>query len=157
MDEKYSEIKRYNYWNGKIDAFYHLIATKFGLSDSAMQILYILCEQGDGCNQSEVCRLAGTSKQTINTAIHKLEKQGLLFLEAGEGKNTRVFLTESGKVLVEEKIEPLIHAENEVMLGWKKEERELFIRLTQRYLEELKVQMKDLLDFPENQTKTIGQ
>ena len=43
------EIKRYNHLISEIDAVYHEISLKFGLSDSALIILYTICEHGDSC------------------------------------------------------------------------------------------------------------
>lgn len=37
---------------------------------------YILCVLGDGCLQRDICNLALTSKQTIHSALKKMEKQG---------------------------------------------------------------------------------
>lgn len=45
-----------------------------------MDIYYILCVLGDGCLQRDICNLALTSKQTINSALKKMEKQELLLL-----------------------------------------------------------------------------
>ena len=37
-------VFRYNYLVGEIDATYHELSTKFGLSDSMMRILYTICD-----------------------------------------------------------------------------------------------------------------
>lgn len=132
------EWKRFNYLTCEIDSFYHTVAVQQGLSDSAMRILYTICEQGDGCKQSVIYKLAAISRQTVNSAIHKLERESLIVLEAGEGRNTRVYLTEKGKLLVKEKVQPLLDAENEVLESWEEEERRELIRLTKKYLDEVK-------------------
>lgn len=142
MGKGRDEIKRFNYWSSEIDAFYHMVAAKAGLSDSAMDILYTICEKGDGCNQSDIYKPAGVSRQTINTAIHKLEKDGILFLKIGEGRNKTVFLTEKGKNLVRDKVKPLLDAEDNVMHSWTRQEREELIRLSKKYLEDIREEMK---------------
>ena len=50
---------------------------------------YILCVLGDGCLQRDICNLALTSKQTINSALKKMEKQGLLRLCLFHGAEQR--------------------------------------------------------------------
>ena len=41
------DMKRCNHLLGEIEAVYHEIALKFGLSDSTMIILYTICDEGD--------------------------------------------------------------------------------------------------------------
>lgn len=40
------DMRRCNYLLGETEATYHEIALKLGLSDSAMKILYTICEAG---------------------------------------------------------------------------------------------------------------
>lgn len=135
------EFKRFNYLMGETTALYHDFAARAGLSDSVMWILYTICEQGDGCSQSEICRLCGMSRQTVNSAIRKLERGGLLYLEAGQGRNTGVFLTAAGRALAGETVLPLMALENEVLDGWTADERRALLRLTQKYLEDLQAKL----------------
>ena len=93
----YLKTGEYTYLAGEINALYHEAAVKMGVSDSTMNILYVLCEKGDACLQSEISKLTGISRQTINSAIRKLEKDGIIYLKQGEGRNTIVCLTEKGK------------------------------------------------------------
>lgn len=94
---------QYTYLAGEINALYHEAAVKTGLSDSAQNILYVICEKGSRCQQSEISKLTGISRQTINSAIHKLKKDGIVFLEQGTGRNTVVCLTEKGNSMPRKK------------------------------------------------------
>ena len=85
------EMKRFNHLIGEIDAVYHDMALKLGLSDSAMRILYTICNNGESCLLQEICHLSGISKQTINSAIRKLEADEIVYLEQISGKNKRQF------------------------------------------------------------------
>lgn len=67
------EMKRFNYLTNEIDAAYHEAAVKLGLSDSAMLILYTICNNGDTCLLHEITRLSGVCKQTVNSSLRKLE------------------------------------------------------------------------------------
>lgn len=69
-------MKRFNYLTTEIDAAYHEAALKLGLSDSAMLILYAICNSGDECPLSDIPHLSGISKQTVNSALRKLEHEG---------------------------------------------------------------------------------
>lgn len=91
--------KRYCYLTSEIDAAYHEAALKFGVSDSAMRILYTICLNGEECPLSEVVRLSGIPKQTINSALRKLEKEEILYLKTANGRNRQVILTDKGIAL----------------------------------------------------------
>ena len=56
-----------------------------GVSDRVQNILYVICEKGTQCLQSEISKLTGISRQTINSAIRKLEKEDIIYLEQGRG------------------------------------------------------------------------
>ena len=71
----YLKTQQYTYLAGEINALYHEAAVKAGISDSIQNILYVICENGTSCLQSEISKLTGISRQTINSAIRKLEKE----------------------------------------------------------------------------------
>ena len=93
----YLEAGQYTYLAGEINALYHKAAVKMGISDSVQNILYVLCEKDGKCLQSEISKLTGISRQTINSAIRKLEKEEIVYLKQGKGRNTILCLTEKGK------------------------------------------------------------
>lgn len=78
--------KRYNYLSSEINSLYHQAAKKMGISDSVQNILYVLCDQGNQALQSEICSISGISRQTINSALSKLEQEGLGPGGAGQRK-----------------------------------------------------------------------
>lgn len=101
MSDKNPRI--YAYLSAEITSLYHKAAVKMGISDTVLNILYVLCEKEGQCLQSDIFRLTGISRQTINSAIRKLEKSELVYLEQREGRNTMVCLTEKGKDFSTEK------------------------------------------------------
>lgn len=141
----YLKTGQYTYLAGEINALYHEAAVKMGISDSVQNILYVICEKEGQCLQSEVCKLTGISRQTINSAIHKLEKDGILYLASGKGKNTIVCLTEKGKKFAAEKIYPVYEAENNIWNEWTGEEQQQYLALTQKYRDGLKKYLKAIL------------
>ena len=70
----------------KMDAVYYQMAIAQKLTPSEMDIYYTICVLGDGCLQRDVCNLALTSKQTINSAVKKLEKMDFVELKMESGK-----------------------------------------------------------------------
>lgn len=110
----FEKLKRYNYLLGETEATYHEISLKLGLSDSAMKILYAICDNGESCLLQDICRCSGLSKQTINSAIRKLENEGILYLENVGAKAKKVCLTDLGKRLVQKTALRMIEIENAV-------------------------------------------
>lgn len=141
----YLKAREYTYLSGEINALYHEAAVKMGISDSVQNILYVICEKGDSCLQSEISKLTGISRQTINSAIRKLEKEGIVNITQGMGRNTVVSLTEKGKKFAHEKVEPLFDIENRIWNDWTEAEQRQYLLLTQKYRDALEKYMKKMM------------
>ncbi len=129
MQKVNQELKRFNYLNGEINAAYHEAARRLHLSDSGMMILYIICSSDGECLLSDLVRLSGLNKQTVNSALRKLEQEEIVFLK---------------KSLAESTVARIIQFENEIFLGWTVEERRLYIEMTQKYLDAFQDKIKAL-------------
>ncbi|MDE7224930.1 MAG: MarR family transcriptional regulator [Acetatifactor sp.] len=138
------EMKRYNHLLGEIQATYHEISLKLGLSDSAMIILYTICNEGDSYPLSEICRLSGLSKQTVNSAIRKLETEGILYLAKAGSKNKTVCLTAAGKELAGKTALRLLNAENAILASWPRQDVEKYLELTEKFLSALRAEAAGL-------------
>lgn len=139
-----SEMRRLTHLIGETDAAYHEAAVKLGLSDSAMQILYTLLACGGRCPLRKVCLLTGLSKQTLHSAVHKLVKEGMLLVEASGAKSKSLRFTEAGERLAACTVAQVIAAENRILANWRPEEVQQYLVLTQRYLEEFRVEMREM-------------
>lgn len=138
------ELKRYNFLFGETGAAYHEMYLKLGMSDSAISILYAVLENGESRPLQEICRCTGLSKQTINSAIRKLETDGILYLEISGPRNKTVCFTEKGKNLAEKTAGKVIAAENEIFASWPQEDVEKYLELTENYLISLREKAKNL-------------
>lgn len=138
------EMKRYNYLISEIDSVYHEAAVKFGLSDSAMSILYAICDNGEGCLLHEICFYTGISKQTINSALRKLEREEIVYLEPLNAKSKKVYLTEKGRDLAEKTAFRILQMEDEIFASWKKEDVDKYLELTESYLVHLEEKINGL-------------
>lgn len=132
------EMKRYNHLLGEIEATYHEMSLKLGLSDSAMIILYTICDEGESCPLSEICRRSGLSKQTVNSAIRKLETDGILYLEKAGIRSKTVCLTAAGKELAGRTALRLLNVENAILASWLRQDVEKYLELTERFLTALR-------------------
>ena len=138
MEQISSTVARINHLFSEINAAYHEFAVKKGLTDSESMILYTICYFGESCLLSDIINLSGINKQTINSALRKMEKNGHIISKDYNGRKKTVHLTESGKALAEQTVVKMIQIENEIYQGWTQEEQEMLVSLTQRYLEEFK-------------------
>ncbi len=127
-----------------IGAVYHDVAVKLGLSDCAFNILYALAETDGERLQSDIVKVTGISRQTVNSALRKLEKDGITYLKQDVGRKTVVCLTDKGVAFAEKKITPIMNAEADVFASWNKEELNVYFGLQTRFLNQLKAKV-DLL------------
>lgn len=142
--EQSPELKQFNRIYKEADDLYHDLALRLGLSDSALDILYTICLMGDGCLQRDVCSLCYTRKQTVNSAIRKLEREGILTLTKGRGRDMHIVLTALGRQLVEEKIRPVLEIEEQVFAQMSPQEREQLLALSQNYFQQLQKGIEQL-------------
>lgn len=138
------ELKEYMCIYREIDKVYHEMALKAGLSDSAFLILFSILELGEGCLQRDICDMLSISKQTINSSIKKLERDGYIQMKQNNGKDKNLYLTPQGKQLAQDKILPISNIENEIFTELKQEESQELVRLTRHFLEELRDKSKQL-------------
>lgn len=139
-----NSLKEFNGIYKEMDDLYHEAARGMGLSDSAFDILYTVCQVGDGCLQRDVCRVCYTRKQTVNSSIRKLEREGYLTLRPGKGRDMHIFLTPAGQALVTEKICPVIRMEEEAFLQMSEQECGELLRLSKKYLQKLQEQFQSV-------------
>ncbi len=145
MEEKHrSELKRINYFCSEMEAVYHQAAIKLGVPDSVMMVLYAIYDLGDGCLLSDVCKNSGVSRQTINSAVRGLERDGILYLEPYNGKLKRLRLTEKGREYADAVAGRLYRAEMDAFDTWSGDEIETYIRLMEKYKDCLKRQLEKM-------------
>ena len=137
-------IREYNYLFGEIEATYHESSVRLGISDSVSKILYAICSNGDCYPLQEICRTTGLSKQTVNSAIRKLENDGIVYLQAIDRKAKRVYLTEKGKQFAEKTVMRLMKIENDIYSSWSKEDLQRYLQLTEQFLIALRENIKEL-------------
>ena len=134
MNTEFHSLKRFNHLIGELDAVYHEASLKLGMSDSASKILYTICNFGDSCLLTDVCHLTGLTKQTVHSAVHKLEQEGIVSLEAAGNKAKRLRLTEEGKRYASQTALRILEAENEALLSWSRKDVERYLELTEQFL-----------------------
>lgn len=136
-------MQRFNCLTTEIESAYHEAAMKLGMSDSAMVILYTLLSCKGECMLSDIISYSGISKQTVNSAVHKLEKEEVIYFES-VGRRRKIYLSDLGEKLAKATVGQIIDIENDIFSSWSKEERETYIKLTQKYLSDFTERTKEL-------------
>lgn len=119
----------------RLDVLYHTYGVYAGLSDPAIWLLYSLCEaKSKTITQNDLAAMWFYPKQTVNSTVAVLTEKGYLRLEQLPGMRTgkAVRLTEAGERLCEEKIAPLIAAEERSLMRLTEQERETLLGLTEK-------------------------
>lgn len=129
------------------DEIYRGLAARFGLSDTAFWILYTVFHADEPCTQNDLCNDWFYPAQTINSAVSNLVKKGLLRLETIPGTRNRkkILLTEKGRELTERSVRKVDEIEQNAFLRFTAEERDAYITLYKRHLENLREEEKQVL------------
>lgn len=138
------KIHRINNLASELNALYHQAALKIGISDSVMCVLYAIHDNGESCLLSEIYKQSGISKQTVNSAIRKLEEENIIYLEPYNGKSKMVRLTEQGKQYMSETVSRLCQAELDAFEEWTTGEIDTYISLMAKYVSSFKTKVEVL-------------
>ena len=97
----------------QFDALYRNAGALFGLPDCAMWILYFLSSSEQELSQQDLIEKMMFPKQTINSAVTRLSKKGIVELTMIPGTRNRkkITLTEAGKKLAENTVDRMFQAE----------------------------------------------
>lgn len=116
------------------DGLYHRLAKHFGLSDSALWILYTLEVCSGPVTQTELCGFLSLSKQTVNSGLKQLEQDGYIRLTSGPGRKKYIQTTEQGRQLAGRTVRLILAAEERAFLGMNEEERAGLLALERKYV-----------------------
>ena len=136
--------REYDLLYKEMDDLYREIALRAGISNAAFSVLYALCDLGNGCLQKDICGRCYLSKQTVHSAVRKLESEGYLRMEPGRGRDVHLFLTQEGEALANRAVLPASQAENRTLDAMSPSDRETLIRLTAQYVSLFKAETRDL-------------
>lgn len=146
MNNSTNWLSEYNGIFKETDEIYHNIAKTLGLSDCAFWILYSLRTEGDALTQSEICNTFYQPKQTVNSALKKLEQNGYIeLLERSDRRRKQIRLTQKGITLAEETVDRVIGVEQKTMSGLDEAEQKAFVGLFRKYTDLLKCNMQTIL------------
>ena len=97
-----------------------------------------------GCLQSDIRKISFLPKQTINSSIHNLEKKGYIYFSNGTGRAKHINLTDEGKILIREKIYPIIKCENNSFSLLTEQEQTFVLNIFDKYIHSLHTEFNKL-------------
>lgn len=123
----------------KTDRLYYEMARGCGIPETAYWLMYAIFTQGGKMPVKGISEACGYSKQTVSSALRKLEEQGLVQTAFCEGsrKAKQVSFTERGERLVQEKIVPANKAERRAFKALTQAEQAELLRLIDKYVEQV--------------------
>lgn len=136
--------KEYILQLARTDTLYGQIAARAGLSSTEMIFLYTLLLFKEECTQSNLCRRTGLNRKTVHSIVQKLQRQELLWLEPGVRRGRALGLTAAGMRFAEERVRPLIRADEAVLSGWSEQDRAELLRLTRKYHDDLEAILQEV-------------
>lgn len=142
-ESSYRLLMAYNREVKKLDDLYRNAAKRCGMSECAFWILYTLRVERTSFTQSEICDFLREPKQTVNSALKKLEAEGYLTLAANADQRRKTIrLTDAGERLAAESVDRIASAEAGALCAMPPEDRDAFIRLTGQYRRLLEAQLR---------------
>lgn len=123
---------------------YHNAAHKYGLSDSAFDILYFLGTEGS-LTQKELCLLTYSSKQTVNSSVQKMIKLGFIYIDEARGREKVLGLTEKGVAFAKATTQKVYEAEQRAFESLDVRDQEKLLALSTQFTRAL-IQEIDVLE-----------
>lgn len=138
-------VEEFDKLQKKMDNIYSQLAKNSGLSDTAFWIIYTIKNEAETYKQKDLCDIWCCSKQTINSSLKKLEKSNIIELISipNNKKDKKIVLTEYGKKIATEYIEPVIDIEKRTLRKIK--ENKEFLELFKKYVDTLENETKKIL------------
>ena len=124
----------------EMDELYHNYAKRHGLSDSMLWLLYSLKMHREQPTQRRLCDEWHTSPQTMNYALKTLERKGYVSLEPlpGGRHDKVIVLTQQGRALIDDVINPLIRGERRAFHTLNETEQGQLLSLTGKLVSALR-------------------
>ena len=150
INQKWEMICKYM---NEFEIEYHKLASYYKLSDSSFWILYELYENKEGCTQKELYTEWCLNKQTINSSVKYLTKEGYIALENLDNskKFKKLKLTEEGRKLAKNTIGKVMKLEERAFENIDENEMNIVINFFKKQTTAFKNEVKKVINKGENE------
>lgn len=128
-----ARLGRYNQLCRGYDDIYRQAALEAGISFVPYYILLMLCSSDTPQTQSDIQKNSFYPKQTINSAVLRLQKLGYLALQP-QGRRKILALTDAGVDFCQRKVFPVLNAEQESFMELSPAEQEQLLLTAEKHL-----------------------
>ena len=128
-----ARLGRYNQLCRGYDDIYRQAALEAGISFVPYYILLMLCSSDTPQTQSDIQKNSFYPKQTINSAVLRLQKLGYLALQP-QGRRKILALTDAGAEFCHRKVFPVLNAEQESFMELSPAEQEQLLLTAEKHL-----------------------
>lgn len=131
------------YWEN--DDIYNTFAEASGLNQTEFMAVYCIANGVD--TQATICKKIFMPKQTVHSAVLKLQKQGIVEKSSADNnlKSKKLSLTEYGKEFAADKVLKIDAIDDEVWELFSEKESEVLLTLTEKYNELFKSKVYEYL------------
>lgn len=146
MDNAIKEqLEIFNQQMKELTGIYKSAVSNLNISENEFWIWYALINMEDELSQQDICDIWSFSKQTVNTIVSHMVKDGYATLEVVPGTRNRknIHLTKKGKDFGEDLIIPIFNAEVRALERIPQEERSACLKALDKYIGLLKDEIKD--------------
>lgn len=143
MKRNEEKLKTFNSLYYQQVSIYSNLIKKNGLTDTYYQILYVI--RNDIClpYANKIVDFTCVPKQTINSAIKKMESEGLIkLIKEEKSKNKKIVLTKKGDKYCEDTIDKIIDLELKMFEKISNEECDKYFKTIKKMNDELESEMK---------------
>ena len=145
MAEEKKYLEEINKIYKESNEIYRAAAKTLGLPDCAFWVLYSLRTAETKLTQSALCAQLYEPKQTIHSALKKLEGEGYICFQQGNDHRSKyICLTEQGTLLSENTVDQVIRAELAALHEMEDGDKKAFISLFTKYTELVKQSIETL-------------
>lgn len=129
----------------ELTGIYRTAVSKHGVSETEFWIWYILILTDGSHSQQDICNTWSFSKQTVNTIVGHMVKNGYVTLDVVPGTRNRknICLTEAGRKYGENIVMPIANAEQRTMDRMSAAEFAVCITVLEKYIKILKEEIND--------------
>ena len=140
------QLSEYNHVYKENTAIYRDLSIRMGLTESTFWILYTLRVEESPVTQSDMCAILGYPKQTVNSAVTAFYKRGWIRMQElpEDRRNKTIHFTEQGRHEAACILQKVQESERAAMDRLSREEQDLLLSLTRRYVDACKNTMKGL-------------
>lgn len=128
-----ARLGRYNQLCRGYDDIYRQAAMQAGISFVPYYILVMICSTDGPHTQSDIQHFSFYPKQTINSAVMRLQELGYVELHP-EGRRKNLVLTPAGEAFCARRVYPVLQAEQESFSALTPQEQEMLLSTTEKHI-----------------------